>query len=136
MHSAQLMPLPLTVSRFSKIQIGFTFLVPAYPGSPGERSVKRVCVCVCVVQELVLVIWFGTEFFIRIWSAGYRSRYRQIAGRLRFIRRPLCIVGTLTSAHFLSNKSLRFYHDIGGEICDEDLFCEPREARVFQQQFQ
>jgi len=37
---AQLMPLPLTVSCFSKIQIGFTFLVPAHPGSPGKRAVK------------------------------------------------------------------------------------------------
>jgi len=46
LHMAQLMPLPLTVSCFSKIQIGFTFLVPAYPGSPGQRAVKRVCVCV------------------------------------------------------------------------------------------
>jgi len=45
----QLMPLPLTVSCFSKIHIGFTFLVPAHPGSPGQRAVKRVCVCVCVV---------------------------------------------------------------------------------------
>ena len=42
---AQLMPLPLTVSCFSKIQIGFTFLVPAHLGSPGQRAVKRVCVC-------------------------------------------------------------------------------------------
>ena len=48
LHMAQLMPLPLTVSCFSKIQIGFTFLVPAYPGSPGQRAVKRVYVCVCV----------------------------------------------------------------------------------------
>jgi len=45
LHMAQLMPLPLTVSCFSKIQIGFTFLVPAHPGSPGQRAVKRVCVC-------------------------------------------------------------------------------------------
>jgi len=44
LHMPQLMPLPLTVSCFSKIQIGFTFLVPAYPGSPGQRAVKRVCV--------------------------------------------------------------------------------------------
>jgi len=44
---AQLMPLPLTVSCFSKIQIGFTFLVPAHPGSPGRRDVKWVCVSVC-----------------------------------------------------------------------------------------
>jgi len=44
LHMAQLMPLPLTVSCFSKIQIGFTFLVPAHLGSPGKRAVKRVCV--------------------------------------------------------------------------------------------
>ena len=43
-HMAQLMPLPPTVSCFSKIQIGFTFLVPAHLGSPGQRAVKRVCV--------------------------------------------------------------------------------------------
>ena len=36
LHMAQLMPLPLTVSCSSKIQIGFTFLVPAHPGSPGQ----------------------------------------------------------------------------------------------------
>ena len=47
LHMAQLIPLPLTVSCFSKIQIGLTFLVPAHPGSPGKRAVKRVCVCVC-----------------------------------------------------------------------------------------
>ena len=41
---AQLMPLPLTVSCFSKIQIGFSFLVPVHLGSPGQRAVKRVCV--------------------------------------------------------------------------------------------
>ena len=44
LHTAQLMPLPLTVSCFSKIQIRFTFLVPAHTGSPGQRAVKRVCV--------------------------------------------------------------------------------------------
>ena len=47
LHIAQLMPLPLTVSCFSKIQIGFTFLVPADLGTPRKRAVKRVCVCVC-----------------------------------------------------------------------------------------
>jgi len=48
LHMSQLMPLPLTVSSFSKIKIGFTFLVPAHPGNPGQRAVKLVCVCVCV----------------------------------------------------------------------------------------
>ena len=42
LHMAQLMPLPLTVSCFSKIQIGLTFLVPVHLGSPGQRAVKRV----------------------------------------------------------------------------------------------
>jgi len=43
LHMAQLMPLPLTVACFIKIQIGFTFLVPAHLGSPGQRAIKRVC---------------------------------------------------------------------------------------------
>ena len=45
LHMAQLMPLPLTVSCSSKIQIGFTFLVPAHLGSPGKGPLNgRVCV--------------------------------------------------------------------------------------------
>jgi len=43
LHMVQRMPLPLTVSCFSKIQIGFTCLVPADPGSPGQSAIKRVC---------------------------------------------------------------------------------------------
>jgi len=46
LHTAQLMPLPLTVSCFSKIQIGFTFLVAAYLGNPGKGPLNG-CVCVC-----------------------------------------------------------------------------------------
>ena len=42
LHMAQLMPLPLTVSCSNNIQIGFTFLVLAYPGSPEKMAVKRV----------------------------------------------------------------------------------------------
>jgi len=48
LHMAQLMPLPLTVSCYSKIQIAFSFLVPAHPGSPGQRAIKWVSVCVYV----------------------------------------------------------------------------------------
>ena len=40
LHMSQLMPLPLTVSCSTKIQIGFTYLVPAYPGCPGKEAVK------------------------------------------------------------------------------------------------
>ena len=53
LHIAQLMPLPLTVSCYSKIQIGFTFLVP---GSPGKRAVKQVCVCVCVCMCVTVIL--------------------------------------------------------------------------------
>ena len=59
LHMAQLMPLPLTVSCFSKIQIGFTFLVPAHLGSPGEMAVKQVCVlfstCLLSVKLLLRI---------------------------------------------------------------------------------
>ena len=60
LHMAQLMPLPLTVSCYSKIQIGFTFLVLAHPGSPRKRAVKWVCVC---VPLLYTVIMFAFCFF-------------------------------------------------------------------------
>jgi len=45
------MSLPLTVSCFSEIQIGFIFLVPARLGSPGKRAVKSVCVCYAEVNN-------------------------------------------------------------------------------------
>ena len=58
LHMAQLMPLPLTVSCCSKIQIGFTFLVPAHPGSPGKRAVKRVWVVICKLPSVLWHYWF------------------------------------------------------------------------------
>jgi len=55
LHVAQLMPLPLTVSCFSKIQIDFTFLVQADLAVPGKGAVKRVCVCVyLIIRQLDL----------------------------------------------------------------------------------
>ena len=51
LHMARLMSLPLTVSCFSKIQIGFTFLAPAHPGGPGKGPLNG-CVCVCVLYLL------------------------------------------------------------------------------------
>ena len=68
LHMAQLMPLPLTVSCFSKIQIGFTFLVLAHLGSPGKRAVKQVCVCVVLVMNNVCQIEFISA------SAGHCDR--------------------------------------------------------------
>jgi len=54
LHMAQLMSLPLIVSCFSKIEIGFTFLVPAHPGSSGQSAIKWGCVCDRVVHGSIL----------------------------------------------------------------------------------
>jgi len=63
----QLMPLPPFISCFSKIEIGSTFLVPAYPGCPRKEAIKWVCVCyfepsACVAAERlfysICCIWF------------------------------------------------------------------------------
>jgi len=52
LHMAQLMPLPLTVSCFSKIHVGFTFLVPAHP-VVLDKGPLNVCVYVCSCQKWV-----------------------------------------------------------------------------------
>jgi len=59
-HMAQLMPLPLTITCFSKIQIGFTFLVPAHPGNPrqspeGRKTDMHVCLLVLVLTICIYV---------------------------------------------------------------------------------
>ena len=61
---AQRISLPLTVSCFSTIQIGFTFLVPAHPGSPGQRAVKLVCVCVYLFAFSALTLLVGFTFLV------------------------------------------------------------------------
>ena len=58
LHMVQLIPLPLTVSCFSKIQIGFTFLVTAHLGSPGKRAVK----CVRARARVCVKLKFKTSF--------------------------------------------------------------------------
>ena len=44
--------------------------------------------------EVLVVIWFGVEFLVRLWSSGCRSRYQGWIGRLRFMKSPFCIIGT------------------------------------------
>ena len=71
LHMAQLMPLPLTVSCFNEIQIGFTFLIPADLDSPGKGPLNGcvwVCVCVCVyfidMASVVLSVSLSALFSI------------------------------------------------------------------------
>ena len=56
LHMAQLMPLPLTLSCFIKIQTGFTFLAPAHSGSPGQGSLNG-CMYVCVLYYMVQIFY-------------------------------------------------------------------------------
>ena len=65
LHMAQLMPLPVTISCFSKIQIGFTFLVLAHPGSPGKGPLNG-CVCVCHGTHL--------QFLVLSWNIMIDNR--------------------------------------------------------------
>jgi len=65
LHMAQLMPLPLTVSCFSKMQIGFTFLVPAHLGrpTPGQRAVKWVSLSLMTNHGQVLQPLLPDRYF-------------------------------------------------------------------------
>jgi len=74
LHMAQLMPLPLIVSCFSKIQIRLTFLVPAHPGSPRQRAVKWMCVC---VFRLILISLFHQPLAVLFGNRqSKRSHYK------------------------------------------------------------
>jgi len=70
LHTAQLMPLLLTVSCFSKIQIGFTFMVPAHLGSPGQRAIKRMCFMVYFgpvnITLCSIIFIFGKRKYLKI----------------------------------------------------------------------
>ncbi|XP_059226019.1 potassium voltage-gated channel subfamily KQT member 1 isoform X7 [Stomoxys calcitrans] len=47
-------------------------------------------------MEILVVIWFTMEFFLRLWSSGCRSRYQGCVGRLKFVKRPFCIIDIIT----------------------------------------
>ena len=90
----QLMPLPLTVSCFSKIQIGFAFLVPAHLGSPGKMAVKRVCVCVwwhkymqCIIPVVFVCFCYASTHHSYYWW-GWRH---YVLGLFRLSVCSLCI---------------------------------------------
>ena len=73
LHMAQLMPLPLTVSSFSKIQIGFTFLVPAHLGSPGKGPLNVCNVVVCYLLKLTWISCCRAVEKVRRVAANVRS---------------------------------------------------------------
>nr|XP_029712072.1 potassium voltage-gated channel subfamily KQT member 1-like isoform X4 [Aedes albopictus] len=53
-------------------------------------------IAILFVMEIIVVIWFSIEFFLRLWSSGCRSRYQGAVGRLKFLKRPFCIIDIVT----------------------------------------
>ncbi|XP_055536505.1 uncharacterized protein LOC129725096 isoform X9 [Wyeomyia smithii] len=53
-------------------------------------------IAILFVMEIVVVVWFSIEFFLRLWSSGCRSRYQGAVGRLKFLKRPFCIIDVVT----------------------------------------
>ena len=95
------MPLPLTVSCFSEIQIGFTFLPLVHPDSPGKRAVKRVCVyslsawicdkrrkninshwdvCICCALAVVYESWCLATWAMQ-WASSTAASTRRLRSR-------------------------------------------------------
>ena len=65
LHMAQLMPLPLTVSCFSKIQVGFTFLVLAHPGNPGKGPLNG-----CVLRRTASFYGLSVKIHASVSAVG------------------------------------------------------------------
>ena len=94
LHTAQLMPMPLTVSCISKIQIGFTFLVPAHPGSPGKRANKRERARVCKhYHQYCHYYWcivcdrvYTTVWYLPVRLPSYRLLQQHVVGLLLWVR--------------------------------------------------
>ena len=110
LHMAQLMPLPLTVSCFSEIQIGFTFLVPAHLGSPRQRAVKRVCVCVrACVRACVWVAYFST--FTRLLNTTQYVTFCSVSGKSLYLcARVVCYDTTEYYVYFVFFVAFRVDH--------------------------
>jgi len=126
LHMAQLMPLPLTVSCFSKIQIGFIFLVPAHPGSPGKGPLNaRVCVCIirkCDVSTCSIMK--EISMYIQNYHAIHCTLYlTSSAGKLAGVLQHLW------TNSIMPNKVQRFQTVTNNELCSRaasfDYFANP-----------
>jgi potassium voltage-gated channel KQT-like subfamily protein len=51
---------------------------------------------ILVYLEIVIVLWFGLELALRLWSSGCRSRYQGLLGRMKFIKSPFCVIDIVT----------------------------------------
>ena len=102
LYMAQLMPLPLTVSCFSKIQIGFTFLVSAHPDSPGKRAVKRVCVSTFYLVPCGRLSWLISAFDCTLKCISYRVVSPQMDAKL------CALIAFFRPGQWITNISWKF----------------------------
>jgi len=114
LHMAQLMPLPLTVSCFRKIQIYFTFLVPAHPGSPGQRAVKRVYVCMLSFTLLLTQLITRQRFHVDPRS------YRTLIGI--HARHEVSMTGSARNCLWHAPIDIGTSYDDTAVTCIRDLF--------------
>jgi len=101
LHMFQLMPLPLIVSCFSKIQIGFAFLVPARLGCPGKMAVKWVCVY-SITRQAYLI------FLQKNLFANFKKTLKQWKNIIfKISQPPSCLIG---KQHSVENKQISSLH--------------------------
>ena len=123
LHTARLMPLPLTVSCFSKIQTGFTFLVPAHLGSPGKGPLNG-CVCVFTFQVLSSTLSVF-KHFQGPWS--FYSKFKHFQGFLKH---------TMIRVYFFSQRVINRWNNLSQEDVDAqsiNCFQNRLEKRRIQQ---
>ncbi|XP_065815519.1 potassium voltage-gated channel subfamily KQT member 5 isoform X7 [Labrus bergylta] len=64
-------------------------VLSVYSTIPAHQEFSSHCL---LILEFVMIVVFGLEYIIRIWSAGCCCRYRGWQGRLRFARKPFCVI--------------------------------------------
>ncbi|XP_035982507.1 potassium voltage-gated channel subfamily KQT member 5 isoform X3 [Fundulus heteroclitus] len=82
-------------------------VLSVYSTIPAHQEFSSHCL---LILEFVMIVVFGLEYIIRIWSAGCCCRYRGWQGRLRFARKPFCVIAGSQGNVFATSalRSLRF----------------------------
>ncbi|KAB0404627.1 hypothetical protein E2I00_017074, partial [Balaenoptera physalus] len=82
---APLVPPPAPPADTGTLDVGEGRWRGEHGGHPGEQLGP-------VITEIVTIVVFGVEYFVRIWAAGCCCRYRGWRGRLKFARKPFCVI--------------------------------------------
>ncbi|XP_005875935.1 PREDICTED: potassium voltage-gated channel subfamily KQT member 5 [Myotis brandtii] len=80
------------LSFYSFLLVFGCLILSVFSTIPEHTKLASSCL---LILEFVMIVVFGLEFIIRIWSAGCCCRYRGWQGRLRFARKPFCVIDTI-----------------------------------------